>query len=203
MSTAIATVSALDLVLGMGKSATKGKPAKTKVAADDGVSKLLTEYFEHDRMAKSHKASAETVRDQIISHARPLFYDACKTAGKALSSVRIGNGTMTVTNNYSTINPDEGEALAESFGDNYPTYFRRHIELSVNKESANDDAFLAELIGLVGVEFFQKHFAVKHGIKVTDAFHSAMLLDGAVREKAQPFIDGQVIKPYSPSIKLA
>lgn len=203
MSTITAPVSALDLVLGMGKATIKGKPAKAKVAADDGVSKLLAEYFEHDRMAKSHKASAETVRDQIISHARPLFYDACKTAGKSLSSVRIGNGTMTVTNNYSTINPDEGEALAEAFGDNYPTYFRRHIELAVNKESANDDDFLAELVGLVGADFFQKHFAVKHGIKVTDAFHTAMSLDRTTRDKAQPFIDGQVIKPYSPSIKLA
>ena len=55
----------------------------------------------------------------------------------------------------------------------------------------------------MGAQFFKKHLTVKHGIKVTDAFHSAMLLDGAVREKAQPFIDGQVIKPYSPSIKLA
>lgn len=203
MTTTTAPVSALDLVLGMGKTTAKGKPVKAKVAADDTVSKLLEEYFEHDRMAKSHKASAETVRDQIISHAKPLFYEACKAAGKSLSSVRIGKGTMTVTNNYSTINADDGDTLAEAFGDNYPTYFRRHIELSVNKEAANDDAFLADLVGLVGAEFFQKHFAVKHGIKVTDAFHAALALDHTAREKAQPLIDAQVIKPYSPSIKMS
>lgn len=197
------TASALDLVLGMASKTVKGKPAKAKVDVDDQVSSLLDEYFHHDRLAKSHKASAETARDQIVAHAKPLFYDACRTAGKALSSVRVGKGTMTVTNNYSPINPDDEPVLAQAFGESAPSYFRRQIDLTVAKESANNEAFLSDLLGLVGAAFFQQHFTVKHGLRVTDAFHTAMALDVGVREKARPLIDAQVIKPYSPSLKLS
>lgn len=198
------TTSPLDLVLSMGKKSTaKAKPAKAAVSVDAGMTKLLDEYFMNDRLAKSHKAAAETARDQIVAQAKPCFYEACKNAGKALSSVSLGKGTMTVTNNYSLIDADEGDALSHAFGEQFSMFFRRSIEMSVSKDVSNDDDFIKDLVERVGVDFFQKYFVVKSGLKVTDAMHAALSLDEGVREIAQPFIDGQVIKPYSPSIKLA
>lgn len=198
------TTSPLDLVMSMGKKSTaKPKAAKPTVAVDASMAKMLDEYFENERLAKSHKAMAETARDQIVAQAKPYFYDACKNAGKALSSVSLGKGTLTVTNNYSLIDADEGDALSHAFGEQFPMFFRRSIEMSVSKDVSNDDDFIKDLVQRVGTDFFQKYFVVKMGLKVTDAMHAALSLDEGVREIAQPFIDGQVIKPYSPSIKLA
>lgn len=198
------TTSPLDLVMSMGKKSTaKPKAAKATVAVDASITKLLDEYFMNDRLARSHKAAAETARDQIVAQAKPCFYDACKNAGKALSSVSLGKGTMSVKNAYSLIDADEGDALSHAFGEQFPMFFRRSIEMSVSKDVSNDDDFIKDLVERVGVDFFQKYFVVKSGLKVTDAMHAALALDQGVRDIAQPFIDGQVIKPHSPSITLA
>lgn len=194
--------SAADLIMSMGK-AVKTATKKVSVSIDATTEKAIDDYFEHDRLAKSHKSMAETCRDQVIAGAKALYYDACKLAGKALSSIKVGKGTMTVTNNYSLIDASNQEALQEAYGVNYDAYFRRSIELSVNKESSNDDTFLNDLLTMVGPEFFQRHFVAKTGIRVTDALHTAIALDAKVREATQPFLDQQVIKPYSPSLKLA
>lgn len=193
--------SAASLILGMASKTSGTAKPKASVVTDSNLDALVDKYLESDRLAKSYKAQADTIRDQLVAEAKPQFFSACEVAGKALSSVKLGKGVITITTNYSTIDTEDGPKLDAVFGED-TGYFKRHIELSVSKEASNNDDFLDELLEKVGVEFFQKNFVVKHGIKVTEAFHSAYMLNPAVREKAQPLINAQVIRPYSPSIRL-
>lgn len=183
--------------------ASAGKTVKPRVATDNAMTQMLDKYFHHAEEAKSHKAMADTCRDQIVAAAKPLFYEECTKKGESLSSITIGKGKMTVVNNYSIIELTEAQNLADCFGSEYATYFKPYTELSVNKESANDPVVFNTLIEKLGAEFFEAHFKLKEGLKVTEALHVAINTNALVRDAAQSFIDQQVIKPYSPSIKLA
>ena len=178
------------------------KPGKKRIATDDVMQRMLDEYLMHTEEAKSHKTMADQCRDQIVAQARPLFYDACAKAGKSLSSIAIGKGTLTVTNNYSAIPMTEKNNLLEAFGDDYGTYFREDVDLSLNKDSANDPSVRKHLLDVLGAEFFTLHFDPKKQIRVNEALHVGINTDPQVRAIAQPLVDKLIIKPYSPSIKL-
>lgn len=211
MSTMSATVaptgakSAVDILKSLGA---KPKPADNKkqkptFAVDEILTQLIDEYLEHAEKAKDEKTFADNYRDEIVSRARPIYHEACRREGKAISSIKIGKVTMEVKNMYTSISYDQSQSLADAFGEDYGRYFRAVTELSIKKTSVEDADVLLHLVQGLGVDFFNEHFDQKTVLKVKEPLHSDIQTRPDIRDKAQPFIDAQIIKPYSPSLKLS
>jgi hypothetical protein len=121
-----------------------------------------------------------------------------------VASVSVnGRLTFTQTSRYSTVPEARAEALAAAFGDQAARYFKPTLSISLKAASANNEAVLTRLIEALGGDFFQANFDVKRDYLVDASFHNDYSTKPEVQAIAQPFIDEQTIRPYSPSLKIS
>ena len=204
MSTTTTTsTSASAFVAGLAKT-TKTTKKDTKPAINDPeLSEPIAVYIARDQEAKTAQALADAAKDQIVSAVAPRRLDFCREAGAVLSSVSV-NGvlTFTQTSRYCNVAEERREALEMAFGDNFPRYFADTLAISIKKDAANDERVLEKLLELIGPEFFAEVFDVRRDLIVKDVFHNEYSTRADVQAIAQPFMDEQTIRPYSPSLKI-
>ena len=127
----------------------------------------------------------------------------CQEQGKVLPSISVNSRlTYTQTGRYSTVPEARKEALQSAFDSTFGRYFHDTLAISLKPTSANNEAVLIRLVETLGPEFFAAHFDVKRDLLVQEAFHNDYSTRADVAEVAQPFIDEQTIRPYSPSLKI-
>lgn len=191
----------VDSLLAATAKPAAAKVAKPRVSSNDQIDQLAQEYLKFKADADAAKKMADIRRDDVVALVRPGFYDACAKGGKSLSSIQVGKVAVTFTCNYSGIPLGEKNNLQEVFGDEYDRYFREETELTI--KTTDVGAVVKELVSKLGIEFFKEHFVTKQVIKVNAILHDDINTNPVVRAQVQPLIEGGVIKPYSPSIKLA
>ena len=203
MATLTQNSGALNLVAGLAAT-TKGKAKDAKPAINDpALAESIETYIARKAEAETATALKDAAAEQIISAVRPRRLEACAAAGKVLASVTVNNRlTYTQTCRYSTVAEERKEALADAFGDAFGRYFADTLAISLKRESANDEAVLSRLIDALGGDFFAEHFEVKRDLLVQEAFHNDYSIRPEVQAIAEPFIDEQTIRPYSPSLKI-
>lgn len=209
MSTAVKS-GAMSLLAGLAATAPakKGKADKPELQ-DAALGESIEAFIKHQAAMESAEALMQAAKGQLTARAREHRYEFCATQGKVISSTSLCAGpgkpklTFTMQNRYSAVPGEHVPALQDAFGEKYPLYFKSAFELKLNETSANDEAVLTELIEKVGQEFLAKHFAIKQVVKVQEALHNAITVQSDVRAVAQPFLDQEIIKPASPSLKVA
>jgi hypothetical protein len=145
----------------------------------------------------------DAAKEQIVSTVRPKRLEACVVAGKVLPSVTVNNRlTYTQTCKYSNVPEERKESLQDAFGDTFELYFADTLSIGLKKEAANNEEVLEKLLEALGPEFFAMHFDVKRDLVVQEAFHHDYSVRVEVQETAQPFLDEETIRPYSPSLKV-
>ena len=202
-ATTPAASAAMSLIAGMAGKSTAAAKSKKPEVNDPSLDLVIKEYITRKAEAETAKALADSSAEQIIATVRPLRLQACVEAGKVLPSVSV-NGALTYTQQcrYSAVPEERAEALAAAFGDAMDRYFKPTLKIELKTASANDEAVLTKLVEALGVDFFQAHFGVKRDLLVQDAFHNDHSTRPEVQAAAQPFIDEQTIRPYSPSLKI-
>ena len=209
--------SALDaLRKAAGGSATKKKGSTPMVVVPE-LAQPLKSWAENKRLAETYQALADTFKAQLVSAGRGEQINASRAAGEVLSTVKIASSpdptatfcNVTVTSRYCKI-PNETDAhkarleqLADVFGDDYPRYFKESLDITVNSEAVNED-FIAGFYTLLSEHYgddFAKFFVVKQEFLPTKAFHNDYTLKADVQAKAQPFIEDDTLRGYSPSVK--
>lgn len=209
MSTAVRG-SAMSLLAGIAATAPakKGKAEKPELQ-DPALAESIDSFIKHQAAMESSEALMNAAKGQLTARAREHRYEFCATQGRVVASTSLSAGagkpklTFTMQNRYSAVPGEHVPALLEAFGEDYQRYFKSAFELKLNDTSANDEAVLAELIEKVGEEFLGKHFAIKQVVKVQEALHGAISVQPDVRKIAQPFLDMEIIKPASASLKVA
>jgi hypothetical protein len=193
----------MNLISGL---ATKSKAAKKDdkpTVFDPSLSEPIAIYIARKQEAETAQALCDAAKEQIVSAVRPRRLEACRAAGKVLSSVSI-NGILTFTQTcrYSNVAEERKGALTEAFNGSFDRYFADTLAIGLKKESANDESVLCKLLESLGQDFFAEHFDVRRDLIVKDAFHNDYSTREEVQAIAEPFIDEQTIKPYAPSLKI-
>jgi len=200
--------SPLDLINKMAASKPKDKKAAKPEFALPDMAQAAEDYIAHKAAVDTGTALMNAAKDQILAAAVPKRLDLCVQQAAVLPSVSVVAGphrlTMTVTKKYCAVPEARTEALEEAFGKNFDRFFKGTLAIGLKAESANSgEAFLSELIHLLGEDFFAAHFEAKRDLDVTDAFHNSYTTDAAVQATAAPFIQEQTIRNYAASLKIA
>jgi hypothetical protein len=196
-------VSALSLIAGMATTTKKkGKSDKPEIC-DPSLDGVIDEFIVRKSEAETAEALRDAAAQQIISTVRPQRLTCCQQLGKVVASVSVNSKlTFTQTCRYSAVPEERGDAMAAAFGPEFDRYFKPTFTITLKPTSANNEAVLNELIARLSPEFFAANFDVKRQLLVQEAFHNSFSVNPAVQAIAQPFIDEETIRAYSPSLKV-
>lgn len=202
LTTTTAPTGASAFVAALAKKPAAKKDTKPAIN-DPALSEPIAVYIARDQEAKTAQALADAAKDQIVSAVAPRRLDFCREAGAVLSSVTV-NGllTFTQTSRYCNVAEERREALEAAFGENFGRYFADTLTISLKKDAANDERVLSRLLEAIGPEYFAEVFDVRRDLAVRDVFHNEYCTRADVQAIAQPFMDEQTIRPYSPSLKI-
>jgi len=187
-------------------------PTIDKPELEERAKSFVTNKTRSDSYADQAKMDAEELK-RVASEA---FLDYCQKTGKMESCIHVQAGNVKlsyiVANKYSPIIAHELDAagnkvesamigkMRETFGEDFDRYFSEKTTVELNAEA--DPADLQEALERLG-DLSAKVFKSSSTFQVTDALHQALLCDPVARAKAEPFVSLLVIKPTSPSIRLA
>lgn len=200
------TTAASALLASMAKSApkkTSGSKPKEGIS-NDALNSAIDKWIEADKEVRKWDGIKTTLHAQITGFAKPARLEACRSAGKVESTVTV-NGRLNFSQKcqYSKIPAEHQEELTKAFGfKDAANYFKLRTTLSLKPEAVEDAELLGKLIEVLGEDGFAKAFTALQHLEVTETFHADYTLKPAVEKKAQPFLDSEVIKPYSPTLAL-
>lgn len=162
-------------------------------------------FLENNRLAKSHAKLADIDKDDIRAGTADIFFDVCRKAGKADTSIYLQCGAVklryTVQNKYSAIDGNQVPRLRERFEEEFDLYFTRNREVTLKPDLSA--ALKAELIERLGPELVKKMFDINDTYTVSDAMHAELILNAAFRERCADLLADNTIKPQVPTVTLA
>lgn len=203
IATDTGSAGALDLISGMAaKTKAKKRDAKPEInepSLDTVIAEWMRRKSEYDTAESLMKAA----QDQIVTYVKPKRLEICTDLGKVCPSLLI-NQKLTYTQQcrYSIVPEERSADLAAAFGPNYARFFRPTLAISLKKDSANNESVLTRLVEALGADFFAAHFDVKRDLLVQETFHHEFSCRKEVQVVAQPFMDEETIRAYSPSLKV-
>lgn len=198
-------INATDLIgslAGSKKSASK-KPSKP-VINDPAINQAIEDFVTASQAAKTAEAQAQTAKAQIDASIGPKRLALCVNNAAVVPSVSVNNRlTFTQMRRWSKVPAEHAAELNEVFGDDADRFFQSTLSIGLSKSSANDEAVLQKLVDALGPEFIGQHFEISRDMEVTEAFHNAWSTDASVQEKAQPFLDSEILRIASSSLKVS
>lgn len=185
------------------KPASKSGKSDKPVLQDPLLADSIAAYITHKTAMDTAKALMEVAADQLLSAGRQARLGFCIAAGKVIASIGINNRlTLTQTCKYCVVPEERADDLQAAFGERYEKFFKPTLSIALKAESANNEDVLAALVDAVGAEFIEANFDVRRDVVVQEAYHIAYSTDENVQAIAQPFMDDQVIRPYTASLKI-
>jgi hypothetical protein len=185
----------------------KGKKDAKPEIVDPTLKAAIDEWIERKIEFDTAEALLGAVKEQIVSAVRPQWLQACAGRGKTEPSATVtGDGqrkiTFTQTSRYSNTPEARMDALRERFGPIADDYFKMTLTISLKKDSANAEEALQYLVERVSPEWFMLNFDVKKEFVVQPRFHTDYTTRPEITQIAEPFIQEETIRPYSPSLKV-
>lgn len=193
---------ALDKMKKMAKPAVPAGKGKSPQVTIDGLDPLIERFVASKKAMDEAKAINDTTKAQITADALPALRKVSRDGGKFEGSCRLnGKVTFVTTSRYSAVNPDDLPELRKVFGKDTDRYFQDTLAIGLTPAAAGNEAILKRLLDAFGDEFGDV-FTVKNTAVVTEEFHRDLAMKPAIEKKAQPFLDDDRIKPYSPTVRI-
>ncbi len=189
-----------------GSAPAKKKGADRLTLTDPALDPDCRGFVEADQKADEWASKRDTHAAQIRAAAGPGRLKACRAAGRVEASIVV-NGLVTVAqkNQFSLIDPAHRPALDEAFGEDAKRYFIDSMDVAFTDEVTGDEQALRSLVGalmsVLGAERFKASFKVTRRVKVSEAFYIDWTLNPDVAAKADPLIQSEIIKPYTPTVR--
>lgn len=178
------------------------------VLVAEEIEAMRKQYAEASAQVQYFETLRDAAADQIKAHAYPLFLAHCQKTGKVETCLTLktsaGEVSYTFKNQYTQINGgDEAtvRTLQDRFGDDFSRYFAQSDTFTLKAGVLSDPALLARLETALGDQIGD-FLEPTTTYKVTDALHADLVLRPEVREKCQDLLQTNVIKHYSPSLRL-
>jgi hypothetical protein len=169
------TISAADLLAGATK---KGKTSSHLVYSGEAGREAIVRWLQLDAQFSETKRELELLRDQILNVIRPWYEETCarRKEHEASVVVRTSKGTLRLSfqDRYVKLSIDREIELRSLLGADFERYFKRIVNLKVQKTVAEDpaqlDAMVIALAEKLGAENFASLFEVEQSLAPTTAF---------------------------------